>query len=294
MQSLKGFRLRWPARRSARTLPYDIAEAVLIVALVAAAVALFWTLVKPIGPIGPIGRWRAVGSSVSAADTTILTRFDPFFRSAPTGATAVTSLSLKLFGVRVDQAMGRGSAIIATPDGVQSSFGVGDEIVPGVTLKAVAFDSVTIERGGAGEQLFLDQSVGGPAVAAGGPPPTGTPGQPAPGQTGMGQAPAMQAPPPPMQAAALTPQGLASAMSFSPRMEKGAITGFVVGPKGTGDVFASTGLKQGDVVTQINGVGIRSVEDTTRAIGNTVRPGQTTFTVDRGGKSVNLVAGGAK
>jgi general secretion pathway protein C len=92
MQSLSGFRLRWPARRSARTLPYDITEAVLIVALVTTGVALFWTLVRP---MGPVGRWQAVGSSVAAADPSILTRFDPFFRSAPTGATAVTSLPLK-------------------------------------------------------------------------------------------------------------------------------------------------------------------------------------------------------
>lgn len=287
MQSLKGFRLRWPARRSVRTLPYDVTEAVLIVALATAAVALFWTLVKP---IGPVGRWQAVGSSVAAADPGILTRFDPFFRSAPTGATAVTSLPLKLFGVRLDQAMGRGSAIIATEEGVQNSFAVGDEIVPGVTLKSVAFDSVTIERGGASEQLFLDQSVGGPDPATGAPPPRGAPGQPPPGQGVVPGAP-MQAPAPPTQSPVPSAQVIASGVNFAPRIEKGAVTGFVVGPKGTGDVFASTGLRQGDVVTQINGVGIRSIEDATKAIGSGVNPGQTTFTVDRGGKTVNVVSG---
>ncbi len=290
MQSLSGFRLRWPARRSARTLPYDITEAVLIVALVTAGVALFWTLVKP---MGPVGRWQAVGSSVAAADPSILTRFDPFFRSAPTGATAVTSLPLKLFGVRLDQAMGRGSAIIATPDGAQNSFAVGDEIVPGVRLKAVAFDSVTIERGGASEQLFLDQSMGGASPETAAPPLRTTPGVPPAGMQMQG-APMQVVPPPPAQAPALTSQGLANGVSFAPRMEKGAVTGFVVGPKGTGAVFASTGLKQGDVVTQINGVGIRSVEDATSAMGNVLSPGQTTFTVDRGGKLVTVVAGGAK
>lgn len=279
MQSLKGFRLRWPARRNARTLPYDVTEAVLIVALVTAAAALFWTLVRP---MGPVGRWQAVGSGIAAADPAILTRFDPFFRSAPTGPTAVTSLPLKLFGVRLDQAMGRGSAIIAAPDGVQNSFAVGDEIVPGVRLKMVAIDSVTIERGGASEQLFLDQSVGGPP-----------PDPNAPSVAPLGAA-AMQVVPPPAQAPVLTAQGLANGISFAPRMEKGGVTGFVVGPKGKGDVFASTGLQQGDVVIQINGAGIRSIEDATTAVGNVVKPGQTIFTVDRGGKIVTVVAGAAK
>jgi general secretion pathway protein C len=70
----------------------------------------------------------------------------------------VTSLNLKLFGVREDRASGRGSAIIGIGDGQQRSFLVGDEVMPGVTLTAVGFDSVTVSRGGAPEQLFLDQS----------------------------------------------------------------------------------------------------------------------------------------
>ena len=77
----------------------------------------------------------------------------------------MTSLNLKLYGVREDRATGRGAAIIALPDGRQLSFAVGEEIMPGVTLTAVGFDNVTISRGGAAEQIFLDQS--GPAQAAG-------------------------------------------------------------------------------------------------------------------------------
>ena len=84
--------------------------------------------------------------------------FDPFTRApaANSGGQVVTSLALKLFGVRVNEASGLGSAIIATPDGVQGSFAVGDEILPGVTLKSVEFDHVTIDRGGAEETVFLD------------------------------------------------------------------------------------------------------------------------------------------
>jgi general secretion pathway protein C len=88
----------------------------------------------------------------------------------------VTSLDLALYGIRQDEASGRGSAIIATPDGVQRSFAVGEEIVPGVTLTAVAFDSVTISRGGVTEQLFMDQSPAAQVVGPAAPPVAGPPG----------------------------------------------------------------------------------------------------------------------
>ena len=68
------------------------------------------------------------------------------------------SLDLVLLGTRVDAASGRGSAILATPDGQQKSVGVGEEIMPGVRLAAVEFESVTLDRGGAREQLYIDQS----------------------------------------------------------------------------------------------------------------------------------------
>ena len=275
----------WPKTefRALKRLPLlRIAEITLLVALAAAVAALFWTLVRP---LGPVGRWQAVGSSSVVADPTLLTRFDPFFRNASNvGSSAVTSLALKLFGTRLDQAMGRGSAIIATPDNVQNSFAIGDEIVPGVKLKSVAFDSVTIERGGVSEQLFLDQSMG-TAVNGGvaGPQPAPRPGQ----------APAAPIRQPAPQAAtpAITSQSLSAGVSFAPRLEKGAVTGFVVGPKGAGDVFAATGLKQGDIVTQINGMGVRSANDATAALSNVTASGQTSFTVERGGKVMTVMAG---
>ncbi|MBK6296592.1 MAG: hypothetical protein IPF48_00510 [Sphingomonadales bacterium] len=108
---------------------------------------LVWAIFTPAGPLGEV---RPTQIALQGNDG-----FDPFFRIGDQpGSMVVTSLALKLFGVRVDEAVGGGSAIIETPDGVQSSFGVGDEIVPGATLKQVAFDSVTIERNGVSEQLF--------------------------------------------------------------------------------------------------------------------------------------------
>src|SRR3546814_9047003 len=84
----------------------------------------------------------------------------PFFRAGQPASgreVVVTSLALQVYGIRLNEGSGLGSAIIETPDGMQSSFAVGDAILPGVVLKAVAFDHVSIDRGGAEEQIFIDR-----------------------------------------------------------------------------------------------------------------------------------------
>src|SRR4029453_15388546 len=123
-----------------------------------------------------------------------LREFDPFFRLSGAAAPAiVTSLNLKLYGVTEGRAPGRGSAIIALPDGTQRSFAVGEDIMPGVALAEVGFDNVTIVRAGRREQIFLDQSE--PAQDAAGAP---APGQASvPGQPPTAPPPAQIAPPSP-------------------------------------------------------------------------------------------------
>ncbi len=265
----------WPVRAisgKSRFPAAILADVLLILALAGAAVMLFWALFRP---LGPVGRWQAVRGVPVVSDPMLLTRFDPFFRnSGASGPTTVTSLALKLFGIRVDQAMGRGSAIIATPDGVQSSYAVGDEIVPGVKLKSVAFDHIVLERGGVDEQLFLDQSVAAPVAGA---------AAAAPGAT-----------PAPATTAQLSPQALAEGIAFAPRSEKGAAPGLVVAPKGSGTLFAQTGLVQGDVVTQINGQPVRSADDIANAVVRVPPGGRLNFMIERNGTTMNVSAGAPK
>jgi general secretion pathway protein C len=127
---------------------------------------MVFALITPVGPTGqlsPAGR-MAVPAAL-AGD------FDPFFRQqGATGPSVVTALPIKLFGTRLDGATGRGFAIIALPDGQQSSFAVGELVMPGVKLWSVARDEVTIDRNGARERLFLDQSIP-PAPLGGAPAP---------------------------------------------------------------------------------------------------------------------------
>ena len=141
---------------------WTLLELALLALIALQCARLIWIAVTPVGAIGD---WRGTGSDRGAAATAVLGGFDPFFRlSGSGGPVTVTSLNLKLFGIRQDQASGQGSAIIAGSDGNQRSIAVGEEIEPGVTLKSVDFDSVTISRGGADEQLFMDQSEA-PATA---------------------------------------------------------------------------------------------------------------------------------
>ena len=247
-------------------LPYQIGESLMIVLLAAVVARLIWVMVVPFGPVGD---WKAGGGSRVGGDPMLLTTFDPFFRNgAVAGPAVVTSLAIKLFGVRVDLAMGRGSAIIATPDGLQSSFAVGDEIMPGVKLKAVSFEGVTIERGGVDEQVFLDQSVVAPVAQPGATTPTA-----------------------PMTSIAAPPSAtpaLASEIAFAPRTEKGQVTGFIISPKGAGTAFRAAGLQEGDILTAINGQSIKAADDVTSAIAATPASGVAMLSIERGGKAITL------
>ncbi len=245
-------------------LPYQIVEFSLIALLAMQVARLIWIAVAPIGSVGD---WKAATGTAVGGDESLLSRFDPFFRGgAAIGPAVVTSLAIKLFGVRVDQAMGRGSAIIATPDGVQSSYAIGDEIMPGVKLTAVTIEGVTIDRGGVDEQIFLDQSVAAPVAQ--------------PGVTAAA----------PVIAAPAAGTALASEIGFMPRTEKGQVTGFVVSPKGSGAAFRAAGLQEGDVLTAINGQGIRAAEDVTNAMAATPASGVVMLSVERGGKAITLSA----
>ena len=226
------------ARRWLRRLPryklYTVAELVLLSLLAVQCARLLWVIVTPVDPLGD---WRPARAQVMG--DAIFRSFDPFFRNgaATAGPVVVTTLDLKLYGIRSDQASGRGSAIIGTPDGQQASYAVGDEIQPGVTLDAVAFDNVTILRSGAKEQIFLDQSQPATSVA----PPPGSP--PAPG---------MAPPPAGMGASPLPPA--AADVQITPRLENGKVTGFAVDPQGVGTQFKAFGFQPGDVVLSINGI----------------------------------------
>lgn len=265
------------ARRLLRRLPhynlYSAAELLLLALLAVLGARLFWVIVTPVDPLGD---WRLVDRTAGALANRgqLFGTFDPFFRLAPSGPAVVTSLQLKLFGTRLNEASGRGSAIIAGPDGVQTSYGVGEEIMPGVVLKAVAFDSVTVDRGGAEEQLFLDQST--PAAAAA--PPADTP---APSI-------ALDQPAPPAGGQTFTREQLGSGIQFAPRNEGGRTTGIVLRPGGDGGVFSGAGFREGDILVSVNGQPVSSPGDAAR-LAQAAPGANLSVQVERGGQTVPIV-----
>ena len=245
-------------RRVPRPGPYTILELVLLSLLAMQCARLAWTVVTPVGPIGD---WKTL-SARPAAPAGVLGSFDPFFRLNPqAGPVVVTSLNLQLFGIRQDAASGRGSAIIATPDGVQRSFAVGEEIVPGVTLTGVAFDSVTISRGGATEQLYMDQSPEAKVVGA-------APAKP----SKMELRPPVEAPPP----------GAPPSVTPPPVVRVPAPP-----PAPARDLLTAMGLAPGDVVTSVNGRRVGSADEA-RALAREMAGRTVVVQVQRNGRLVTL------
>ena len=233
--------LRAADRLDARTL-LGAATIFLVAVLGVQAARLIWILA--VAP-GGVGQTPAVVSAGQATDLSILSRFDAFFRGEPGGEILVTGQpgasepvaggSYQLYGVRVAGG-GRGSAIIAGPDGRQVSVGVGEEITQGVTLVSVSGDHAVIRRGGSDERLIFApmQSSGAPS------------------------APSVSAAPPPQvspaaEGSAIDRSGVVNAIGLQPRRVDGRVNGFILIPRGDASGLAAAGLRPGDVVLTVNG-----------------------------------------
>lgn len=266
---------RWRMfRRLPRTSLLSLTELLLLALLAWQCARLVWAAVTPLGPLGP---WQPTGGpGLESARAALQSGFDPFFRlGGRQGAAQVTSLQLKLFGTRVDEATGRGSAIIAGPDAVQNSYAVGEEIQPGVTLKSVASDSVTITRGDVDETLFLDQSGAAPVVA---------PPLPSSDNGGLLSSPAgVSAAPGSVSLADLQGQ-----VSFSPRQSGGRVTGLV--PRARDAAFLQRlGLQPGDVIVQVRGRPVGGPEVLAQAAAEMRRGGNLSIAVERGAQVLPIV-----
>ena len=244
-----------------------LADAVVAVAFIFAtiqAARLFWVLITPLAPIGD---WRPSPVNVVPASErgALFGGFDTFFRTAQTmsDSDVVTALPLTLFGIRTNEASGGGSAIIAGADGVQNSWSVGETIMPGATLHAVAFDHVVISNNGVLEKLYIDQSVPAENVT----PDTLTPtAEPA-------SAPAVK----------LNAQTLQLSIGLNPRNEGGKVTGLVVSAKDDGTMLSAAGLQKGDVITSVNGRPVSAAAE----LASQLRPGaRLTLEIERGAQKL--------
>lgn len=261
-----------------RLRPIDwlsVVEKLLLGLLALQCARLLWAVLTPVGSFGPWEGRQAHFLPVAERQA-LFSSFDPFYRGGlqQSGGGVVTSLALTVYGIRLNEGSGLGSAIVAGPDGVQNSFAVGEEIMPGVVLKAVAFDHITIDRGGAEEQLFLDQSQPAPTAAPDGGAPAGLPLSPIAGMDNPGA------------------DMVKRDVGFTPRMQNGRVTGLILSARGPG--FQQAGFQPGDIVTQVDGQPIGSMSDLQALQGKIVPGARISLTVERGASpaTINLTLQG--
>lgn len=219
-------------------------ELALAAALIAQLAQLGWIAVRP--AVSAEAGTNAVPAAIKPADPAVFQRFDAFFRtggqSSLAEASAAGSGQMRLYGLRSDGA-GGGSAIIGLADGRQVSVGVGEEVEPGLVLRGVGPDFVTLARGASLNRLgFTDLPQG---VAPPPPPP--------PGPQTVTPTPAARTAPAAATGATVDAARLITQAGLRPRMRGLRMDGFTV--TGSGDValLQAAGLEPGDVILAVNG-----------------------------------------
>lgn len=247
---------RWPVPM------VTIAEFALAAALVLQGVRLLWALVTPAGALG----MPPPSQPQAKADFAVLSRVDPFFRGLDSAgdarAFAATGI-YTLFGVRTGAA-GRGSAILAGPDGRQEAYTVGQAIAPGTVLTAVGADHAVVSRAGVHIRIAFQppSSLGAPSAPI--------------------------APAAPIVASGggtITPKSFLSQTAFQPRLQDGQVLGYTVAPRDSGQALQQAGLQAGDVIRTINGSALsrnRFEEIESEFSGSD----QVELTVERGGQII--------
>lgn len=259
------FRLRGPNRLALGNWLIGLLAALCITLLA----NLLWVLV---GPLGSLGNWKPKQPTIlpASARMALFSSFDPFSRSTAqaSGEVAITSLALTLFGIRVNEFSGGGSAILAGADGVQQSYLIGTEVMPGVILSEVAFDHVVLTRNGVKESLFIDQSVPAETV----------------GETAATPA-TTSAPSSGSDEVRLNAATLRDSVNVAPRNEGGRVTGLILSAKDDGAMLRNAGLAAGDIIVTINGRPVGSAQD----IAAQLRPGaKLTLEVERGSQKIPI------
>ncbi len=259
---------RWSRYR--RWLPSDVylwAKALLLTGVAIQAMRLIWTLVTP---VGPLGEWRPASARAlpPQLQMSVLAAVDPFARAGIVATAPVAAeLSVTLYGVRSEGGLGGGAAIIGLPDGTQQSFYVGEEVAPGVTLAAVHFDYVLLDRGGQQQQkLFLLGSEESAVTAATAPTATAAP----------------------TVSGALTAASIKQAVALSPRNRDGRVTGIVVSPGADHALFSSAGFRLGDIIVAVNGARIASATDLVQLQSGLTPGARLMLTVERGAETVPI------
>lgn len=231
-----------------------------------ACLAMAWTLARHLpawfsGPGTTSGSPRAAANGTPDAALPKLGSY-ALFGNAPGDApddsvsldVPVTELALVLRGTVAARTDGEALAIIADADGRERTFRVGDELPGGATLERVLPDRVLIGLRGRTESLPLRDPErttppGGAGTAAAG---AGSRSRVADsGGDDMGQL---------RRDFLANPAALADRVTLQPVQEDGEIVGMRVSAGISTALMGQLGLRETDVITEVNGVRLDSAE----------------------------------
>ncbi|MCC8556384.1 type II secretion system protein N [Xanthomonas hortorum] len=238
---------------------------VLLAVLALQCARLLWVVITPIGPLG-----TGQVATVADADVPALRR-DVFYRSVPES----NSDGIVLHGVRAGGT--QAAAFLSNGDGKQGAYRVGDAVVPGLVVQAIANDHVLLRASNGVRRLALVESTASsssasPAASA----TTATSAAPAV-MSNVGTAAGTVA-------ASVDPQQLLTTAGLRASTDG---SGFTVMPRGDGALLRQAGLAPGDVLTQING---RTLDaEHLRELQDELRDGQAaTLTYRRDGQTYTM------
>jgi len=227
-------------------------RAVPVAAAVAALLWLCWALAQGTWRILQPGSPMVARSNTETVDLGALTRAQLFgpvtaSRGAEEASLAPTNLNLTLTGVAVRPT--GGCALVIVQGQPESAFCTGEELTPGVRLDAVERDRIVILRNGAREAVSLKDSDKAASLIVSPPPPMVQPG------ASGGQVVDRRQ----LQQQLGRPEFLSQAL-IVPNVDGG----FLVRQIQPGSLYEKLGLRPGDVIRNVNGQALTSMEDVMR------------------------------
>ena len=248
-----------------------LAEVLLIVALAYIGARMIWLVAFGASAtdfqLDPASSTARDGGARYVADVTRLRDTDPFAdrRAEPVDAAPVaaavqeTQLNLVLRGIRRGATSQSGGAIVQTPDNRQRFFAVGETVLDGVTMEEVHVDHVLIRRRGMLESLYLRDEDGAAARGSGG----------AAASAAPTRAPAGS-------------QSVAGLFRADPVRDGDLLSGYRIA-EGNAAMLSAMGLRNGDVITAIDGRSAADLADLSALFRTLREQGAFTLSINRGG-----------
>ncbi len=241
-----------------------VAELVLILGLALLLARLVWLLVAPAPQVSVLSERpmpRMLGATASGeiirADRSTLVRLNPFISETSdiVPDAPETTLNLTLLGLRMTVEGPGSSAMVQTPNGETKMFAIGDEIIPGVSLEHIRSDRIIISRNGVSETVLRRGRGEGLSVIG-----DGSQTEPSPDVSGISptERPESEASRP--EGYVEDPSELFQMFSINPVERGGQIYAYRLTQRGSGEDIESTGLRNGDLLLDVNGQPVNSIK----------------------------------